>query len=1205
MTPRVTTFYSYKGGVGRTFALANVAVLLAKWGWKTLVVDFDLEAPGLHNYLGGLLRSNRGPGLVDLVLAHMQGAPLDWGSVTQNLDLGTDGGHLDLLRAGRVKEDQEGYRADLQKLDWQKLYGPDHDLGRVIERWRDEWTNTYDAVLIDSRTGLTDIQGICTAQLPDQLVVLFTCNDQSIDGVVEVARQSREDRARLPIDRLDLHHLPVLPVVTRHATGERESWTKWRGIVAKRVAHFLEAWPEPGLSPEAFLDVVGLPHHDAFTYGEGLPVRDARDRTGVVDELTTLAALVATGLEGAHRLTTDRDGFVKGARKDAPAPPERRRIWFSGEKLLPELAQALTLRGIELVGMNRLGPAGEDEDLGEVVERVFRSADGAIFVNDPKLLALETAVIVDAPERTPLVLVQRGKGEVPPQLRGRPLMDATTPDLPDRLLAALFGAPTPEETPLTAYLSWLRTRHARLIPFFPGADEALLADVCVELDVHPDGDRKERRMERAGPCRIDEVLTRNRRSAVLGEPGAGKTTLLRHLTGRLAAQTDGPIPVFIPLSREVGATLDPFATAESESGIAGLADALVAAIHTRAVWVLLDGLDEVARERAEVVREQIVELLTAREGIHVLVTSRPVAVDAGGLPAGFIQARIQPLDAARRKELIERLLDNERAGPLVEEIERRPALAELARNPLLLTLLAVVAREAGSVGTGLPSRRTSLYERAVDLLLRRGFAVHPTGVRDPTTARRVLRELSLRLQRAGGEDWAREHIEGEVREILRADAPLAQLVEDSWKKGPVQLVDDLGQNSGVVGPHDGGSRWRYLHRSLREFLAAERLVELGPDAIDEFVEEWAAVIQEGEGDGRPGSRKGAKTTVPRDAARWGEVHALLCGLVPEPLELLGKLWNANPDLGRRALASADIAPEDALLLLMGRIWHEDDMLGLALTHRAALVPALNTWVKPGAPVRLLAILWWVLEGVGHRPDRSDFFRRAGMQLGTPPDTLIPVPAGSFWMGSPDGEGRDRERPRHQVTLSHGFRMGRTPVTEGEWARFADPTEGKPSGDPKIPVTRVSWYEARLYAIWIGGRLPTEAEWEYACRAGTDTPWSFHGGEAELTNYGWFKKNASGPRGVGAKKANPWGLQDMHGNVWEWCEDECLRTFTAVAVADPLLPPTFAPRGGRVFRGGSWLDDPDGGRSAYRDGLDPDVRNGLVGFRVVLPAPSED
>jgi formylglycine-generating enzyme required for sulfatase activity len=258
-----------------------------------------------------------------------------------------------------------------------------------------------------------------------------------------------------------------------------------------------------------------------------------------------------------------------------------------------------------------------------------------------------------------------------------------------------------------------------------------------------------------------------------------------------------------------------------------------------------------------------------------------------------------------------------------------------------------------------------------------------------------------------------------------------------------------------------------------------------------------------------------------------------------------------------------------------------------------------------------------------------------------------IPAGTFQMGSqasPEaierrygGEARfyGVEHSPHQVTLTRGFWLGCYPVLNGQFEVFvkatAYRTEAERQGwglgyDKKIghsnklngltwqhpsytiapgqPVVMVSWNDAQAYIQWLNGkgegsyRLPTEAEWEYACRAGTTTAFSFGDDASQLGKYAWFADNAGYTTHVaGQKRPNAWGLYDMHGNVWDWCQD-WMGDYPSGAVVDPTGPSSGQDR---IMRGGSWHSPAAYCRSANRRIYSPDTRNISLGFRLVRTA----
>jgi formylglycine-generating enzyme required for sulfatase activity len=212
--------------------------------------------------------------------------------------------------------------------------------------------------------------------------------------------------------------------------------------------------------------------------------------------------------------------------------------------------------------------------------------------------------------------------------------------------------------------------------------------------------------------------------------------------------------------------------------------------------------------------------------------------------------------------------------------------------------------------------------------------------------------------------------------------------------------------------------------------------------------------------------------------------------------------------------------------------------------------------------------------------------------------LVLIPAGSFRMGSPkDEEGADgNEWPQFPMGVERPFYMGKYEVTGGQWERLM----GAHSSHDDLPACAVTWTQCQefLKAAGAGLRLPTEAEWEYACRAGTTTRYYLGNREEDLGDCAWYKANSGGDvQPVGMKKPNAWGLFDMLGNAEEWCETH----YDAYPWVDPLNP-GFAPRpvaerGGRVIRGGGWIRPADRCRAAARRWLPEDQDSGLTGLRV--------
>lgn len=235
-------------------------------------------------------------------------------------------------------------------------------------------------------------------------------------------------------------------------------------------------------------------------------------------------------------------------------------------------------------------------------------------------------------------------------------------------------------------------------------------------------------------------------------------------------------------------------------------------------------------------------------------------------------------------------------------------------------------------------------------------------------------------------------------------------------------------------------------------------------------------------------------------------------------------------------------------------------------------------------------------------------------------TLIRVPAGQFWMGTSD-EARasimaekswtrfnECERPAHRVTIARPFLISKYEVTQKQWKKVLEKNPSAFKGDD-LPVDSVSWNDIQRFLKKLQEttgrkyRLPTEAEWEYACRAGGTNRFALGEGKAPVTSanlgeYAWFRSNSDNrTHPVGQKKPNAWGLCDMFGNVWEWCEDWYAEDFYSQSEGSNPVNKDVSSE--RVLRGGSWFLDGAWVRPACRSGNWPDFRSQYAGFRLAL------
>jgi len=335
-------------------------------------------------------------------------------------------------------------------------------------------------------------------------------------------------------------------------------------------------------------------------------------------------------------------------------------------------------------------------------------------------------------------------------------------------------------------------------------------------------------------------------------------------------------------------------------------------------------------------------------------------------------------------------------------------------------------------------------------------------------------------------------------------------------------------------------------------------------------------------------------------------------------------WAVGPRASAQTPAGLKIQTYAGLTITgaVGKVYSIEYVTDLAQTNNASAWRCLEYLQLPASPYL------WADKSAPATGNR--FYRAVAME---PPANMVFIPPGTFRTGSPTNEvdRSDAEGPQTAVIISRGLWMGKYEVTQGEYLAVmgSNPsyfTTNDVNGNPippdlNRPVESVSWVDATAYcnaltqrervAGRIGTnavyRLPTEAEWECACRGWTSTRFSYGDdvGYTNLTNYAWYYDNSFGQtHPVGQKLPNPWGLYDMHGNVWEWCQD-WWGDYTGGIAVDPRGPDTGSDR---VIRGGGWSlwllwDRPGFCRSAYRYPHPPDAGYVLIGFRVVL-APGQ-
>jgi formylglycine-generating enzyme required for sulfatase activity len=588
----------------------------------------------------------------------------------------------------------------------------------------------------------------------------------------------------------------------------------------------------------------------------------------------------------------------------------------------------------------------------------------------------------------------------------------------------------------------------------------------------------------------------------------------------------------------------------------------------------------------------------ARPQCVVVVTCRFAGYGGARLGADFLELHLRPLSREQSEAFIANwyrivetalnpspdpsageALARTRATELIERLRapdyRAARLVTMTRNPLLLANLCLVHRDRGTLPTG----RARLYSECIDVLLEhwrqsKGLSVDVTA----EAGRRALQPVAL---------WLHTQ-EGRVRASAEELAPVLEpaLGTVQYKGGgATDFLRTVRDASGLLTGW-GQDQYGFMHLGFQEYLAASelrrRVLEGDASAVQILADGysqswWQEVILILVALGNPSAFVPfMREVVQRKAfVQHRQLLALIfedaSEVSEEPfVELIG-LSGEGPGLFERQLVA---------LQVLGRYFSREYAGVSGLLRHHPLLAGIQSWPLPHSMTSA---------GV---EDREVIVTKNGEV------ELVPIPGGTFTMGSPQSEVHrlENEGPQHTMIVP-AFYLGRYPVTNEEYGRFlrANPSEPEPGhwairhlSQARQPVVAVSWEQAQRFAQWAGCRLPTEAEWEYACRAGVEA--SRYG---ELNDIAWSHGN-SGKQShpVGEKLANAFGLHDMLGNVWEWCLD----SFSPY-LRGPVVDPSGTVGAARVIRGGAWDHPASHTRAARRVAYRADSSRSVIGFRV--------
>ena len=680
---------------------------------------------------------------------------------------------------------------------------------------------------------------------------------------------------------------------------------------------------------------------------------------------------------------------------------------------------------------------------------------------------------------------------------------------------------------------------------------------------------------RGEPVPLEEALRNNRRLVIEGKPGCGKTTFVRWIAWMLCRPGGPPanlpwlagFPVWVrinELDRHIASTLerpqpgDP-ATAADARWIAhflashrgwDLDEAFFAGqFRVPDTVLLLDGLDEAANQQRRVEMVKLIREAAGDYGCRIVVTTRPGGHEGRATLEAFGLASIDDLDDAGIDGFLLQwcrwLKRGDESAAQAYYAELRPAVAvpgirHLARNPLMLTSLAVLHFRRNK----LPEQRVKLYQQILDWLAEQAVDRHREYRKDALLERFGLLALGMQEYKGGkrvaiGIDDAAVLLSG------KADSPAPMR----------RFLEQAQMDSGIVTLR--GGEIAFWHRSFQEYLAARTMADL-PDARIP-----------------PRARKMLYS------AEGREVLPLVAGCMAENAKQ--RLSLLFEDLTRHAVSQKRLARKAHAAGVLGRMLadvlpFEYELSGPAVKLYFELRDAVVAIFEKGKARQI---------GLKTRVAAAEALDQASPErLHTPRDAAYwrPIRAGTYTIGG-DSEAY-QSLPEKSVKIG-GFRIGRFPVTVWEYGKYLEETraDAPPDWDEQSrhrsrPVVSVNWQQARDYCTWAGCKLPSEEQWEVAARGveGRIFPWGIEEPDEYRANFA-NKVGELTPVGLFPDGDTPEGVADMAGNLWEWTRSD------------------FGPEG-KCVRGACFLEEAIDLRAASRDEYEPVVRFVLIGFRCV-------
>lgn len=735
---------------------------------------------------------------------------------------------------------------------------------------------------------------------------------------------------------------------------------------------------------------------------------------------------------------------------------------------------------------------------------------------------------------------------------------------------------------LSTYRSLALNHFGKLQVLFEGK-EGLISQLYVELNLCVGIDASEQ-VGGQLPRQLFSYLQEHGENIVLvGHPGSGKTSTLRFLMYLWSTSDTKTIAVFVRLKDfepRFHANFEDFILEQfyTMQNIQSRHIYEKANVFKDFRWmILMDGLDEVPAEIYNTFIKQLKEFEEIHRDYSLVITTR---ID------GFRDQRepdfldwqffsIARLDKNRIEQFINNWFsDSEAQNNLLKKLIDTPRLWDLAGRAFLLALICLVYDEDGDIG----QNRSSLYERATYYLEKSRIGGQLSKVL--TIRRSVLKEIAL---------WyLRLNVSGLNVRIL--SSIISEIIMGEINLPPKTFIDELVNDTGLL--QNFGNMYTFTHKSFQEYYSALGLKDMqtGKDLMLAYC----------------------------NVAHWEEPIRLFVGSISsnvEQQEFVRALWKKNPALALRTATEFQNLAASFLTDLLEET-QPDERVRMINEVTASLrtldkMDAQRIAIETLAPLFSVevdsSVLYFGIQLLNEfdpldsgQVMHNTFYKNANILFNTLTSDskykfeFVKISGGEFVMG--DDESQDKiEHPAHRVKL-RDFSIAKYQLTNLAYETITgnNKREDGISDADDEPVGNINWFDAYICALKVGCRLPTEAEWEYAARAGSKDNWCFGNDVSELKKYSNYEDTGlMRTWKVGSGLPNNWNLYDVHGNVWEWCQDWLAPYTSGFLQIDPKGSPTGTRR---VRRGGGHAYHARGCRSAFRWGNDPSYSFKDIGVR---------